>query len=184
MNLGWHSAQAVAMADVETVQHLLDQTPDLIHTYSSDGWTYLHRAAQFGRHDLADLLLRHGADVNARAHNGIASTPLLCAVIGQHLDLVKYLIARGADVNLATSEGATPLHKAAIGGDCRIVQLLLTHGARVDARNSGGQTPLVHAQYLRHFEVVALLEQYLIAIETERERVSGVQGGTESRLSN
>lgn len=168
MNVGWHSTQAAAMVDVETVQHLLEQTPDLIHTFSSDGWTYLHRAAQCGRADVAALLLRHGADVNARAHNDLANTPLLCAVIGQHLDLVRFLIAQGADVNMPNNAGATPLHKAAIGGDCRIVRLLLANAAQVDARNSGGQTPVVHARYLRHVEAAALLEQSLTASGTKR----------------
>ncbi len=166
MNLGRLIAQVSATADIETVQEMLAQTPDLIHSYSSDGWTYLHRAAQFGRNDIVDLLLKHGADVNARAHNGLADTPILCAVIGQHIDLVRFLIAHGADVNSPNSAGATPLHKAAIGGDCRIVRLLLAHGARADARNSGGQTPLVHAHHLGHVEAAALLEQHLTATET------------------
>lgn len=169
MNLGWLIAQASGTAEIETVQELLEQTPDLVSSYSSDGWTYLHRAAQFGREDIVDLLLKHGADVNVRAHNGLANTPILCAVISRHEDLVKFLIAHGADVNTPNSAGATPLHKAAIGGDCRIVRLLLANGARVDARNSGGQTPLVHAQHLGHVEAAALLEQSLTASGTGRE---------------
>jgi ankyrin repeat protein len=163
MNAGWHNAQAAAPLDVETVRHLFEQTPDLIHTYSSDGWTYLHRAARLGSVDVALLLLGYGAEVNARAHNELANTPILCAVIGAHIDLVKLLLARGADVNLANSAGATPLHKAAITGNCAVLRLLLAHQAQVDARNSGGQTPLVHAQFLGHAEAVALLEQQVLA---------------------
>jgi ankyrin repeat protein len=165
MNTGWLIAQASATVDIETVREALEQTPELVHSYSSDGWTYLHRAAQFGRTDIAALLLRFGADVNAHAHNSLANTPIICAVVGQHADLVEFLIARGADVNLANAAGATPLHKAAIRGDCGIMRLLLAHGAQVDARNSGGQTPLVHAQYLGHTDAAALLEGYLTATE-------------------
>jgi uncharacterized protein len=168
MNLGWLIAQASATADVDTVRETLEQSPDLVHSYSSDGWTYLHRAAQFGRKDIAELLLRFGADVNSRAHNGLANTPILCAVIGHHADLVKFLIAHGADVNVPNSAGATPLHKAAVGGDCHIMELLLASGARVDARNSGGQSPLMHAQHLGHADAAALLEQYLTVAETVR----------------
>jgi uncharacterized protein len=165
MNLASIIAQTAATADVETVQQMLEQTPALVHSYSSDGWTYLHRAAQLGRKDVAELLLRYEADVNAPAHNGLANTPILCAVMGQHSDLVRLFLAHGADVNVPNSAGSTPLHKAAIRGDCAMVQLLLDHGARVDARNTGGQTPLVHAQHLGHADAAALLEQHMMLRE-------------------
>jgi ankyrin repeat protein len=168
MNVERHIVNTIATADIESVQQQLEQTPDLIRSYFSDGLSYLHRAAQFGRNDIVDLLLQHGADVNDRAHNDLANTPLLCAVIGHHIDTVRLLVTRGADVTLPNSAGATPLHKAAIAGDCPTLRLLLAHGARVDARNSGGQTPLVHAQYLGHAEAAALLEQELRAPETDR----------------
>jgi ankyrin repeat protein len=164
MNMSWLIAQASATADLESVRQLLDQTPELVHSYSADGWTYLHRAAQFGRTDIAELLLRYGADVNARAHNGLANTPVLCAVIGQHSDMVKLLLTRGADITLPNGAGSTSLHKAAINGDCSMMRLLLAHGAHVDARNTGGQTPLVHAQFLGHVEAVAMLQQELTTI--------------------
>jgi hypothetical protein len=38
----------------------------------------------------------------------------------------------------------------------------------VDVRNTGGQTPLVHAQYLGHADIIALLKQHVRAT-TERE---------------
>jgi ankyrin repeat protein len=173
MNLGWLIAQSASTADVETVKQMLEQTPDLVHSHSPDGWTYLHRASELGRRDVAELLLTFGADVNARARNGLANTPLLCAVIGQHSDLVTLLLAHGADVNVRNTAGSTPLHKAAIGGNARLVRLLLAHGAQVDARNTGGQTPLVHALFLRHAEVAAVLEQYTATSEGERTQLSG-----------
>ena len=61
------------------------------------------------------------------------------------LEMVRRLIAAGADVNAATREGATPLHWA---GRFRVeaaVPLLLAAGARVDARDEDGATPLFFA---------------------------------------
>jgi ankyrin repeat protein len=168
MSLGRHVAQTAATVDVETVQQMLEQTPDLAHRFSQDGWTYLHQAAQLGRRDVADLLLQHGADVNARAHNGLANTPILCAVIAQHTEIVALLLAHGADVNAPNSAGSTPLHKAAIGGNCSLLRLLLAHGAHVNARNTGGQTPVAHAVHLGHVEAAALLEEYMASTESAR----------------
>jgi ankyrin repeat protein len=65
------------------------------------------------------------------------------------------LLARGADVNAATTRGGrTPLHDAVSGlagtsdleGRLAVAKLLLTHGADINAREIGsGRTPLDHA---------------------------------------
>lgn len=54
-------------------------------------------------HHLIDLLLANGADIEAPSDRGF--TPLHCAVISQNLDLVKYLIAKGANPNTVSAEG-------------------------------------------------------------------------------
>lgn len=162
--------QAVTAGDSDAVGALLLQAPDLINGYTQDGWTPLHMAARLGHCAVVEVLLAHGADVNARAHNGLANTPLLWAVMGRQTEMVTLLLARGADVNAANTAGSTPLHKAAIEGNDSLVRLLLSHGARVNARNTGGQTPLVHARFNGHPEIAALLEQQPAVAESEPAR--------------
>jgi uncharacterized protein len=152
--------QAAAAGDIEAVRGLLEADPVLVHSHSRDGWTPLHLAAQFGHRQVAEALLAHGADVRARASNGLGTTPLLWAVMGQDLALVTLLLDHGADVNETNAAGSTPLHKAAVLGNATLVRLLLARGANVNARNSGGQTPLTHALFKGHDEVVALLRQH------------------------
>lgn len=72
------------------------------------GMTALHYAARDGRVDAVRLLLDAGASVNERTL-GDESTPLLVAVINGHYDLALELLERGADVTLASEDGATPL---------------------------------------------------------------------------
>ena len=51
-------------------------------------------------------LLDHGADPNDRS---VAWTPLTGAAAAPDLAMVKLLVARGADPNLANAEGLTPI---------------------------------------------------------------------------
>lgn len=61
---------------------------------------------------------------------------------GQRLEMVRRLIAAGADVNAITRDGATPLHWAGRFQFDDAVPLLLKAGARIDVRDENGATPL------------------------------------------
>jgi len=56
---------------------------------------------------LFDLLLRHGADIDAHGHRG--NTPLAQAITS--LEMTKYLVEQGAQVNAQCSDGQTALHR-------------------------------------------------------------------------
>lgn len=49
------------------------------------GWTPLHEAANHGREDVTRLLVKNGANLSARAVDGL--TPLMDAVINDHLSV-------------------------------------------------------------------------------------------------
>ncbi|RPJ23013.1 MAG: hypothetical protein EHM35_17705, partial [Planctomycetaceae bacterium] len=81
-----------------------------VRTQNQSGETPLHEAAGHGWPKLVKRLIAKGADVNAAARNG--DTPLLCTILGRsyneydrypldpnHLEVVRLLIARGADIN-------------------------------------------------------------------------------------
>jgi ankyrin repeat protein len=113
--------------------------------------TPLHRAARFGREDLAEALVAAGADVEAQNENG--EHPLHVAAAYGHPAVVKVLLAGHADVGARDRGGSTPLHAAAFGHggwenlDARIevAKLVLAAGADVNAREGGGFTPLRYA---------------------------------------
>ena len=62
--------------------------------------------------------------------------PLNSSILDCHVQCARWLIARGADVNLRHQNGSCPLHYASFPGDCSssAVSLLLKAGARVNAR--------------------------------------------------
>lgn len=53
-----------------------------------------------GQHDVVVTLVEHGALVNVQSQNGF--TPLYMAAQENHDRVVKYLLANGANQNLAT----------------------------------------------------------------------------------
>lgn len=93
---------------------------------------------------LATLLVRERADVNARNRAGAA--PLTQAVRLGNEPVVNLLLASGADPNVAEAgSGKGPLHVAAGRGQLAIVQALLRNRAAVDATDGRGETPLCYA---------------------------------------
>jgi len=63
-------------------------------------------------------------------------------VLSDNLNLVKLLLANGADPNAITSNRQIPLHFAARNANLDIVKLLLGNLAKVNAKDSKGNTPL------------------------------------------
>ena len=80
-------------------------------------------------------------------------TLLYCLTLGTTtpaaLDLIRLLIARGADVNMRDSDGKSPLHNACRGTSPTLVSLLLDAGAAdLNTQNGDDMKPLALAIFL------------------------------------
>jgi ankyrin repeat protein len=109
---------------------------------------------------MASRLISAGARVDAKGPSG--RTALFGAVRVAHLDLIRLLIARGADVNIRDTEhGASPLDEAVWAGSLDCVALLLAHGARLnEGESQTGATPINEAAFMGRASVVQFLLQF------------------------
>jgi ankyrin repeat protein len=139
--------EAVRGKDADGVRFLLAQgasadAPD------DRGWTGLMYAAHAGDEKTVTLLLRHGAQVNARNKAGV--TPLILAALSQNdpSEIVGLLLRRGAAVNARDHTGGSALNYAVDAGNRASVRALLRAGAQTNMRGTLGELPL--SQAVRH----------------------------------
>jgi ankyrin repeat protein len=130
------------------------------------GRTALHHAAKMREGaSIVELLVRKGADVNARANDGAQETPLLCAVenylevedLKEAALIIRVLVHLGADINIADARGNNALVLAAKHNKPELIRLLLELGADAARRVSGGRTPLDFARDAKATEAIQAL---------------------------
>jgi truncated hemoglobin YjbI len=146
-----HAALRAATRDRFTSE--VERDRSCVRLLGLRGQTLLHEAALAGEAELAAVLIRSGADPDAKEAEG--HTPLYRAATG---DVARVLLAAGAAADIASGPTrGTPLHQAARRGYVSVATALLDHGATMDARDAKGQTPLRRAVNCRKFQVVRLL---------------------------
>ena len=92
------------------------------------------------------------------------TAPLADAVLAGNLELVRKLVADGADIQgldtrpqVAGANGRRPLNFAALKNDTKMIELLLELGADINGQNLTGFTPLHHAVEAEAIEAITLL---------------------------
>jgi ankyrin repeat protein len=133
---------ASALGETARLRDLLAADPALANAVASDGFTPLGLASFFGHPEAARLLLANGADPNLAAQNSTCVAPLHSAVAGGSDEIVRELLAHGADVHARQDLGFTALHGAAVEGSDEMIGLLLDHGADPYKKNDAGKTPV------------------------------------------
>ena len=147
--------QAVYRGDQAAVDELLAEEPELD----------VFEASALGRIDrLRELLDADPSLANAWADDGFQ--PLGLASFFGHVEAVRLLVERGAEVNSASRNDfkVMPLHSAVAEKDpetrYEIATLLLEHGADPNARQQDDFTPLMAADQHEDERLRALLVEH------------------------
>ncbi|MDR1959797.1 MAG: ankyrin repeat domain-containing protein, partial [Planctomycetaceae bacterium] len=152
-NAGSPLYEAIKKGDFKLVKSLVEKGADVNEKIGNYG-TPLVLALDCRKFDIAKFLVEKGADVNGKVEvtfseviddpnaepdsyatitvtktKKIYFAPLKSAANTGNLEMVKYLVERGADVNLAYCDtGSTPLHSAVRKGPLEVVRYLVEKG--------------------------------------------------------
>ncbi|KAI9654070.1 MAG: hypothetical protein M1821_006781 [Bathelium mastoideum] len=170
---GIHIASCFGLNDI--VKKLLGSGAE-IEQPDRQGQTALHWACRSGHIGTVELLVDHGANVDAGGMQGTV-TPMKCAVERGYLDIVRLLIKSGASVHddetfdayhlfMTTSEPA--LHQACAHGWLEVVECLLQTGANINQNAvPGRRSPLECAVGANRVEIVERLIEHEVDLTTQ-----------------
>ena len=156
---------AAESGDREILELLLEHGAD-ITAKTKEGRDILQLVAERGNEELVEFVLTRGKDgfspeslsialqsvirnksshqivellVESGANPSMALEP---ALESGSIDMARLLLAKGADVNFATKNGATALHGAIAGGDRESIEFLVDNGADVHRMADDGRVAL------------------------------------------
>lgn len=116
----------------------------------------IHEKAQEG--DLARVKGLIDADPSMlESKDAAGSTPLIAACAGGQLEVAKFLVGKGADINAGDNEDSRAIHLAGVSGSVELLGYLLGLGIEVDTRDENGMTALLFAGYRGQAEAVDYL---------------------------
>jgi len=125
-----------------------------METKSNAGKTALDISKKYKHEDVYRFLL---ARQEERAEKDRAMQEWLSAIKRGDAEALRALLAKGADVNMAQSNGMTGLMCACREGKLRMVKLLAEAGADVNAVDSKGGTALFYACMKDHEDIARYL---------------------------
>jgi ankyrin repeat protein len=132
----------------------------------------LFEAAAAGKFDAVAHLVATGSNIlDDYADDGFTALGLAC-YFGQ-FDVARYLVLKGANVNLQSNNGFNvfPIHSAAAGNYTDITRMLIENGAKVNVVQQAGATPLHSAAQNGNLELIILL------LESGAEVFTRMEGG-------
>lgn len=121
----------------------------------------IYEACAVGKFDVASLLIFQNPDLtNSYSNDGF--TPLGLSCFFQHEDLARFLVLKGADVNLSSKNGFNvfPIHSAVTNGNYNLTKLLLENGAYPNVCQKAGVAPLHTAAQMGNIEIIILLLEH------------------------
>ena len=173
---------AIKEGDDARVEQMISRNPSLVNTKDSQGMSPVTVATYYGRSKIAEVLVLRGAKLTlyeasmtgkletvkdiitrnpeeARSFSSDGFTALHLAAFFGRLEIVRYLLDAGAEVNGVAKNmmKVMPLHSAVARNQLEISELLIGHGAEVNAKQQGGFAPLHEAAQSGNLKMARLL---------------------------
>lgn len=107
--------------------------------------------------NVKDAIEKQGLSANYVEATVNKRTPLHWAADYGQVEVIEYLLSKGANIEAKDNFGITPLLAAVYEGHANAVKVLLQRGARRDVKGPDGMTPLEAAEKA---EIKALLRMF------------------------
>lgn len=186
----------IASADLDKLTALLQQNPVLAKTKTSQGVSPLMLSCYYKKPDVTALLLKYTDEINLFEASAVGKFDVVAHLLYQHpeavndyaedgftplglacyfgqFEVARYLVLKGADVNLPSNNGfhVFPIHSATAGNYTDIARMLIENGAQVNVKQQAGATPLHSAAQNGNLELLIML------LEHGAETNSRMEGG-------
>jgi ankyrin repeat protein len=132
-------------------------TPMAAQAQFSDSYNFLKAVKDADGQKVTDLVQKPGSTVINSRDVTSGETALHLVIARRDNTWLSFLLAKGANPNLADNRGNTPLMNAVQARFEDGVRTLLAGGAQIDKANGSGETPLIRAVQLRDVGLVRLL---------------------------
>jgi hypothetical protein len=147
---------AAETADLDLLELVTQQSPQLLASRDVCSMTALCIAAYYGHTNFFKVLVGAGADLKHRDEDG--RSILSIASGAGHLEIVDFILSQGISPNDDEVAACSPLHAAAAGGHLRVCEFLLERGAWTDWI-SNWKTPVQAAREKGHIEIASMIEE-------------------------
>lgn len=121
------------------------------------GYKFLEAVKKKDGAAVTDALNQPGSTVVNTRDATTGDTALHLVVARRDVTWIRFLAARGANVNARNAKGETPLQLASNMGFVEGLEALLELGAKVDESNQTGETPLIAAVHRKDATMARLL---------------------------
>lgn len=149
--------EGVALS-LKLLDFLLDVPGISVDRQSRYGYTPLHKAANVGVLEVAQTLLRAGA--NARALTSMRASTVYEAAFSSGVDagdIVQLMQQEGADIDVRSSDSFSPLMVAIWRRNYDVAEFLMQRTGHINARDKTGETAFYKAVRIGNYDLVAEL---------------------------
>jgi ankyrin repeat protein len=150
-----HHISPVLLACYYKKQEIANVIAEFVHELN------LFEACALGKFDDVTLLIfKDPQSINSHSVDGF--TPLGLACYFGHEDIARFLVLKGAEVNVPSKNGFNvfPIHSAVAANNFNITKMLLDAGAYPNVCQKSGVAPLHSAAQLGNIELIILLLEH------------------------
>ena len=170
---------AAGLGFYDLAERLIVGHPEHVNARGGSHETPMNAAVIAEHVDILSLLIEHGADIEGQSETINGGTPLNLAAWDGSLEVGRFLLDRGANINARDKDRHTPLMYTTWRGHLKFARMLLQRGAVIDPQDDCGQTALHFAIKYRQAQAVELLLEHGVDVNVRDE-----DGNTPSELAS